>query len=273
MTSTAQQEITVESRGAIRVVTIRNVRYRNAITPPMHRELMRVWRELVVDDQVGAIVLTGEGDAFSAGGDIDGMVLAVNSEQARLHSIDEARQIVKAIVECPVPTIAAVNGPAVGAGATFALLCDVAVMSDDAYFADPHVGVGLVAGDGGAIIWPLLVGLSRTKQLLFTGDRVSAERAVEWGLAMSRHPNTEVLPEALRFAERLLEQPQYALRATKAALNIPLQQAIAAGFEASLASELASQASEDFARNVQSMVEQRAARRREREAAAGTTGA
>jgi enoyl-CoA hydratase len=262
----ADQRIAIEDRGPIRILTIHNERNRNAVTADMHREFLRAWREIPLEDSVQAVIVTGAGDAFSAGGDIDGMVAALTSEQDRRRSIDEARLIIKSIVDCPVPTIAAINGPAVGAGATFALFCDLAVIADTAYISDPHVNVGLVAGDGGAIIWPVLLGLSRSKQFLFTGDPVSAARAVDWGMAVSQHARADVLAEAVKLAERLIAQPSYALRATKAALNIPLQHAIATGLEASLASELASLTSEDFVANVNEIVETRETRRSERAA-------
>lgn len=260
MTDTGPR-ITVDERGTLRIVTIRNERHRNALTPDMHREFLRIWKELALDGTVAAVVLTGEGGSFCAGGDIDGMLTAIEDEGARRRSIDEARQIVKAIIDCPVPTVAAINGPAVGAGCTFALLCDLALIADDAYFSDPHVNVGLVAGDGGAIVWPLLVGLSRAKQVLFTGDRVDAATALDWGIAVGVHPATEVLDRAISLAERLAAQPSYAVRATKAAVNVPLQQAVAAGLEASLASELASQTSSEFVAIVRGMIQQRDARR------------
>jgi enoyl-CoA hydratase len=264
--STPEPFVSIERDGPIRTITIHNERYSNAVTPPMHREFLKIWQDLILDDEAGVVILTGSGGSFSAGGDIDGMVSAVSSEEHRFTSIHEARAIVNAITHCPLPTIAAVNGPAVGAGATFALLCDLAVISEDAYISDPHVSVGLVAGDGGALVWPLLVGLSRAKQYLFTGDQVPAAQAVELGLAVSAHPAGEVLDAARALAERLLAQPTYALRATKAALNVPLHQALASGMEASMASELASLNTSAFRDQVDTMVRRRDERRAARAA-------
>jgi enoyl-CoA hydratase len=261
--------IEVDKLGNVRVITIAYPSRLNAITPQMHAELLRTWTELSGDEEARAIVLVGRGEAFSAGVDIDNMVASIGSEAHRRRAINEARALVIAMTTCPIPTIAAVNGPAVGVGCTLALLCDLVVMADTAYFADPHVSVGLVAGDGGALIWPLLIGLSRAKRFLFTGDRVTAAEAVEWGLAVSSHPGEQLMEATMDLANRVAKQPYYALRATKAALNIHLQRAVSAGLEAGVASELGSLSSSEFHEQVDQLVTAREQRRKQRADDAG----
>ena len=111
----------------------------------------------------------------------------------------------------PLPVIAAVNGPAVGLGCSVALLSDIMLISEAAYLADPHIAVGLVAGDGGAAFWPLLTPIMRSREYLFTGDRIPAATAVELGFASRQVAPEELMTEARRLAERLAVQPAEAL--------------------------------------------------------------
>jgi enoyl-CoA hydratase len=126
---------------------------------------------------------------------------------------------------CPVPIVAAVNGPAIGLGCSLALSCDLVMMAEDAYLADPHVSRGLVAGDGGAAMFPVLAPFMRAKQFLFTGDPIPATLAVQLGMAISVLPADDVLATAVELAHRLAEQPAQALQATKKAINLHLEQA------------------------------------------------
>ena len=137
----------------------------------------------------------------------------------------------------PLPVIAAVNGAAVGLGCSLAVLCDIVLISETAYLADPHVSVGLVAGDGGAAFWPLLTPILRSREYLYTGDRIPAATAVELGLATRATPPEELLPEARRLAERLAAQPAEALRGTKRVANMHLSQALSGAMQAGFAAE------------------------------------
>ena len=189
----------------------------------------RVWDHIAADDQARAVVLTGRGRAFSAGGDFHVMTRVQRDEAFREQNIAEARAIITGMVRCPVPVIAAVNGPAVGLGCSLALLSDMVLMAEGAYLADPHVQVGLAAGDGGAMVLPLIVGPARAKELLFLGERVSAQECVRLGLANRVVPGEALLDEATDLARRLAALPGTALRGTKRALNLHLEQAMAAG--------------------------------------------
>ena len=165
------------------------------------------------------------------------------------------------MLRCPLPIVAAVNGPAVGLGCSLALLSDLALIADDAHMGDPHVGVGLVAGDGGAMLLPLLVGLSRAKELLFLGRPVEAEEAVRLGLATRAVPKAELLGAAMDLARRLAEQPMQALQATKHAVNLHLTQALSGVMEDALHAESESMQSAEHIALVEGII----ARSRERQ--------
>jgi enoyl-CoA hydratase len=169
--------------------------------------------------------------------------------------MEEARAILLDMIRFPLPLIAAVNGPAVGLGCSLALSCDIVLMSDRAHLADPHVGVGLVAGDGGAALWPLFSSLLRVKEYLFTGEAIAPELAVQIGLANRVVPHADLMDEARRLAHRLARVPQTALRDTKRALQAHVEQAVSGPLEIALQAEIKSMASPEHAERVRKLIE------------------
>ncbi|MFF0085875.1 enoyl-CoA hydratase/isomerase family protein [Streptomyces canus] len=245
--------LTLSADGDVRIVTLNRPDHLNGVSEELHRRLAEIWDELAADAEARAVVLTGAGRAFSAGGDF-GHLLRHHSDPAlRERSIRLDRAIQTAMIRFPLPLVAAVNGPAVGLGCSLALGCDLVLMADDAYLADPHVSVGLVAGDGGVTLWPLLTSLLRAKEYLFTGDRIPAEKAVEIGLANRVVPAAELSGQALALAHRLAAQPAEALRATKAALAVVVEQVSRGGMEAALMAERSTMASPDYLRIVSAL--------------------
>lgn len=240
--------LTVAADGDVRIVTLNRPDRLNGVSEELHRRLSEVWRELADDGKARAVVLTGAGRAFSAGGDFDHLRRHHTDPELRERSIRLDRIIQTEMIRFPLPVIAAVNGPAVGLGCSLALGCDLVLMADDAYLADPHVSVGLVAGDGGVTLWPLLTSLLRVKEYLFTGDRIPAAKAVELGLANRVLPKPDLMPEALDLAHRLAAQPAEALRATKAALAAVVEQVSRGGMEAALLAERSTMTSPDHIR-------------------------
>jgi enoyl-CoA hydratase len=230
-------ELVVTAEGPIRLIELNRPEQRNAASEGLHTALAGIWDRLAADEAVRAVVLTGRGRAFSAGGDFQVMTRVQRDEAFRDQNIAEARRIITGMVRCPVPVIAAVNGPAVGLGCSLALLSDMVLMAEGAYLADPHVQVGLVAGDGGAMVLPLIVGLARARELLFLGSRVGAEEAVRLGLANRVVPGDKLLDEAMDVARRLAALPVTALRGTKRAVNLHLEQAMSVVMEAALEAE------------------------------------
>lgn len=246
-------ELRIEVAGAVRTVIIERPDQLNAINRPLHGALANVWRQLSADREAKAVVLTGAGPAFSAGGDLDWISSFADDPAERYESLREGAQIIEEMLRFPLPVVAAVNGPAVGLGCSIAILSDVVLMSEKAYFADPHVAVGLVAGDGGAALWPLLTPIMRSREFLFTGDRIPAEKAVELGLASRTTSATDLPAEARRLAERLAGQPAEALQATKRIVNMHLSRALSGAVQAGLAAEEITMRSEEHRRRLRAL--------------------
>ncbi|MFI0353097.1 enoyl-CoA hydratase/isomerase family protein [Actinomadura sp. 9N407] len=231
------EELTVECDGPVRTVVINRPLELNAVNKPLHWALANVWRQLAADREARVVILTGAGRTFCAGGDLEWITSFLEDEAAREESLREGAQIIEEVLRFPLPVIAAVNGAAVGLGCSLAVLCDVVLIAETAHLADPHVSVGLVAGDGGAAFWPLLTPILRSREYLLTGDRIPASTAVELGLASRTTPPNGLLAEARRLAERLAAQPADALRGTKRVVNMHLSQALSGAMQAGFAAE------------------------------------
>jgi len=225
-------------------LTINNPESLNAIAPPIHTELARIWVDIAADSETRVVLLTGAGRAFSAGGDVHNM-RATWRQRDIAHVMREGKQIVDRMLDLPQPLIALVNGHAVGLGATLALTCDIVFAAENAKIGDRHVNVGLVAGDGGALIWPLLVGPHRAKQFLMTGELLTATDAAALGLINKAVPAAELEETGMAFARTLLGLPPLAVQWTKLSINKTLKLVANAAFETSLAYEGATMLSED----------------------------
>jgi enoyl-CoA hydratase len=217
------EHVLIEQDGAVVTVTLNNPEMMNAFLDDMHEAMREVWWMLSDDDSVRAVVLTGAGKAFSAGGDIPGFIKSYEDSEYRRRSLRGARRLMEAQAEFPKPIVAAVNGPAVGLGCNLALMSDIVYIAESTFLADTHAAVGLVCGDGGAVFWPLLMGMLRCKEYLLTGDRIPAQRAVELGLANRAVPDAELMDQARAMAERLASLPHQAIQETKRALNLHIQ--------------------------------------------------
>ncbi len=245
-------ELEVEHRGPVAVLTLNNPEMRNAFSDDMHEGLREIWEHFAQDPSVRTIVLTGAGRAFSAGGNIPSFVRDYEDPQHRRETMRGARRLLDAMAACPKPVVAAVNGPAVGLGCSVAVSCDLVLIAESTYMADTHVSLGLVAGDGGAALWPLLTSLLKAKYYLLTGDRIPAADCVELGLANFAVPDAELLDRAVALAERLAAQPQQAVEETKRALNLHVQRAIQAVAPFALAAEAESFNTDDVRRTIES---------------------
>ncbi|OBF41904.1 enoyl-CoA hydratase [Mycolicibacterium peregrinum] len=243
--------VLVESQDGVRVLTLNAPDRYNAVDDDMHHALIGAWRLLESDEGACAVVITGAGPAFSAGGDMDHLRNAHNDPVLRRQTIRTAERLIRAAVSCELPVVAAVNGPAVGVGATLALLSDLVVIAEDTYIADPHVSVGLVAGDGGASLWPSYMSMLRAKEHLLLGTPVTADECLRLGIANRVVPNSEVLSAALELGARLAGQPRQAIRDTKRALNMHLRQAVDRTIDFALAAEGESMAGDDVMATVE----------------------
>jgi enoyl-CoA hydratase/carnithine racemase len=227
----------VEVEANVATLTLNRPDERNAINEALHAALESVWGELEARADVRAVILTGAGRAFSAGGNLEGFRRLVDDRAVRRFMMDSALALAEAIAGFRKPIVAAVNGPAVGLGASLVGLCDIVLMAERAYFADTHVSVGLVSGDGATSTWPLMVGILRAKEKILLGERIDAATAVAIGMATRAVPDEELMAEARTIADRLAAQPPQALQDTKRVLNLHIQDAIRRIMPTSLAWE------------------------------------
>ena len=197
----------------VAVVSLNRPDRLNAVNGRLHHELSTFSRDAERDRDVRVVVLAGEGRAFCAGGDFSA------DADAEALSLEEARQIVDHLLELRKPIVSAVQGYAMGLGATVSLLCDVVVAGRSTVFADTHVKLGIGAGDGGQVIWPLLMGVNRAKWFLMTGERVTGEALHEMGLVNFLVDDDEILAKALECADQLAAGPAKAITASKVPIN------------------------------------------------------
>jgi enoyl-CoA hydratase/carnithine racemase len=238
------EEIDVRADGPLRIITLNRPDALNAVNDPLHIGLARLWPRLSDDRAARAAVLTGAGRAFSAGGDFTYLDEIRRDPELRARTIADGRDIVLGMVRCRIPVVAAVNGPAVGLGCSLIALSDVVYIAETAHLADPHVQVGLVAADGGPLVWPLHTSLHIAKEYALTGARIPAARAVELGLA--NHVVADPLAEALACAKRIAELPRQAVESTKRLLNLHLERAVLATLDFATTAEEQSFQSDDL---------------------------
>ena len=250
--------IRVERRDRILTLTFNRPDRLNAVDKRMHAELATIFEDAASDPDSDVVILTGEGRAFCAGGDIGWMQEMIDSgfdETAR-----EAKRIIFSLLDCEKPIIAKVNGHATGLGATIALFCDLIYAAQTAKIGDPHVAIGLTAGDGGAVIWPQLVGYPRAKEFLLTGDLLPAPEAARIGLINHSVPAAELDARVDALADRLAAGAGVAIRTTKMSINIGLRGLASRILDASLAFEATSNTSADHREAVAAFREGRAPR-------------
>jgi enoyl-CoA hydratase/carnithine racemase len=250
MDYTLPEAVRVEADGPVRIVRLARPDQLNAVNQDLHLGLTRVFPLLSADPDARVAVITGEGRAFSAGGDFDLLDRMAKDRTLRRDVIAEGRELVLNMIRCRVPVVAAVNGPAVGLGCSVVALSDVVYMAESAYLSDPHVAVGLVAADGGPLTWPLHMSLLLAKEYAFTGDRISAARAKEIGLANHVCPDADVFAAALTAARKIAKLPRQAVEATKRILNLHVERAALATIDFALAAETESFDTDDLRGNV-----------------------
>jgi len=228
----------------------------NAVDSTAHRELAEIWRDADRDDRVRAVLVCGEGAAFSAGGDLAMIEQMIEDYQVRSRVLAEARDIVYNLVNCVKPVVSAMQGPAVGAGLAVGLLADVSVAGRGARIIDGHTRLGVVAGDHSVLVWPLLCGLAKAKYYLLLCEPVSGAEAERIGLVSVCVDDDRVHEEALRIAGRLAAGAAGAISWTKYALNNWLRQAGPA-FDASLALEFFQFSGPDIREGVRALRDKR----------------
>jgi enoyl-CoA hydratase len=239
------EAITFSREGRILTVTLNRADTLNAVNAKLHAELARVFTDVQRDPESDVIVLTGAGRAFSAGGDVDWMQDAIDNPEAFQSIAVEAKQMIFSQLELEKPLICRMNGHAMGLGATIALACDIVIASDQAKIGDSHVLIGFAAGDGGAVLWPQLIGYLRAKEYLLTGDPIPAIEAARMGLINRAVPLQHIDDEVYNLARRLASGARKAIRWTKVTTNLGLRQLAHMIMDSGLAYEALTNVSKD----------------------------
>jgi enoyl-CoA hydratase len=254
-------DLSFSIRESVAEIVLSRPESRNCFTYALMEQFITLLAQLAGRDDVRAMLIAGAGKTFSAGGNFDLIMAEHGNCAGRDQVADLSRRYFTSLVDCPYPIVAAVHGDAIGAGATLALCCDAIVCSRTARIADPHVMIGLAAGDGGAVLWPSSIGLLRARRYLLTGDRLTGEQAHAMGLVSDLVDTPEdVLPAARALAERMAALPPKAVQATKKALVQGLRHRINEVFELALALEMETFSSHDVLEAISALRERRTPR-------------
>jgi enoyl-CoA hydratase/carnithine racemase len=257
--------LTLEKRGHVAILTLNRPDNMNALGAPGDGDVVQaVCEEVNGDMDVRCVVLTGAGRAFSAGGDVKAMkaregAFGGNGVAIRDGYRRNIHRIVKSIYGLDVPSIAAVNGAAIGLGCDVACMTDIRIAADTARFGVTFLKLGLIPGDGGAWLLPRTIGMSRAAEMLFTGDVVDAQTAAQWGLVSRVVPAADLMTEAMALAEKIAAQPPHALRLAKSLLRHGQTASYDTLMEMSAAAQAISHLTEDHMEGVDALLEKRPA--------------
>lgn len=238
------------------LITINRPDRLNAANARLHWELSRVWKDVDDDPEARVVVITGAGKGFSVGGENE-MVLSTQGNIERVSQLwREAGDIVYNLINLDKPVVSAINGPALGGGLAVALLADISIAAENARIIDPHIRIGVAAGDHAAILWPLLCGMAKAKYYLLTCDAVDGKEAERIGLVSLCVPPDQLMPRALQVARQLGRGPLHATRWTKRALNNWLRM-FGPAFDMSLALEMLGFMSDELREGMRAVLEKR----------------
>ena len=254
----------IEKRGHVAILTLNRPDAMNALGMPGDGDqIQAVCEEINADAEVRCVVLTGAGRAFSAGGDVKAMkaregAFGGSGVQIRDGYRRNIHRVVRSIYGLEVPSIAAINGAAIGLGMDVACMADIRIAADTAKMGVTFLKLGLIPGDGGAWLLPRTIGMSRAAEMLFTGDVIDAKTAAEWGLVSRVVPAADLLAEAVALAERIAQQPPHALRLAKTLLKQGQNASYDTLMEMSAAAQAISHLTEDHMEGVDAILEKRA---------------
>lgn len=255
-----QPTLTLRTDDGVAEIVLARPELLNRFDSPLHHELIDTLGLLASDSAVRSIVLGSTGSAFSAGGDFALMKQAHADPVVRREIVDDAKRLLQAFLELPQPIVVAVQGAAIGLGATVALMCDAVVAARSAVLADTHVQIGLVAGDGGCLAWPQSLGMNRARRHLLTGDPLDAETAWTLGLVTDLVDDPdEALPAARAIAQRIAALAPLGVQGTKRALNRVTQQRADEVIDLALTLEERTLASDDLLEGIAAFSDRRPA--------------
>jgi enoyl-CoA hydratase/carnithine racemase len=255
--------VLLERRGSVAIATLNRAASRNALDDEMADALVALCAVANADLGIRCVVLAANGPAFCAGGNVkemyarQGMFGGSPAEMRRAYA-SGIQRIPLAFHGLEVPVVAAVAGPAVGAGFDLSLMCDIRLASTAATFAESFVRLGLISGDGGAWLLQRVAGVSRASQMTLTGDAITAEQAERWGIVSSVHAADELMPAAVAMAERIAVHPPHSIRLNKRLLRESERATLAQSLELAAAFQSIAQHTEDLREGVAAVVEKRA---------------
>jgi enoyl-CoA hydratase len=249
--------IKVERKEGVAILTLNRPEALNTFNEKLHWEVRHIFTDVGKDDETKAIILTGAGKAFCAGGDLKWLKAMIEDPAIKPVPMSGVRQMISNLLDLEKPIIAALNGDTIGLGATIALFCDIVIASETARIGDPHVMVGLATGDGGIVMWPLLLGMSKAKEFLMTGKLVTGAEAERIGLINHAVPPDKVQEEALKLAQKFATGPLEAIKLTKIAMNKIVKDRLNLVFDTSLAFEYMCYQTEDYEEGIQAILERR----------------
>ncbi|MEQ9661924.1 MAG: crotonase/enoyl-CoA hydratase family protein [Parasphingopyxis sp.] len=253
----------IEKHGAVALLTLNRPDSMNALSNgPDGAEIAAACEEVAADPDIRCAILTGAGKAFSAGGNIKAMrerdgAFGGSPDQIRRSYAGGIHRLVKALYHFELPLIAAVNGPAIGLGCDVACMADLRIASDRAKFGVTFLKLGLIPGDGGAWLLPRIIGHARAAELLFTGDVIDAETALDWGLVSRVVPGDELIDEAMALAEKIAGQPPQSLRLAKQLMRRGATTDFDTVMELSAASQALMHVTEDHLEGIDAILEKR----------------
>ena len=256
--------LTIEKRGHVAILTLNRPDAMNALGMPGDGDqIQAVCEEINADAEVRCVVLTGAGRAFSAGGDVKAMkaregAFGGSGVQIRDGYRRNIHRVVRSIYGLEVPSIAAINGAAIGLGMDVACMTDIRIAADTAKMGVTFLKLGLIPGDGGAWLLPRTIGMSRAAEMLFTGDVIDAKTASDWGLVSRVVPAADLMTEALALAEKIALQPPHALRLAKTLLKQGQTASYETLMEMSAAAQAISHLTDDHMEGVDAILEKRA---------------
>lgn len=251
-------KLRVELDSGVLRLTLNRPEKRNIIDDPINEQLSDVYQAATFDEDVRVVVLAGDGKSFCGGGDFAQMKRKVDDPGLFFKGIWNSRRLVYTVLDCPKPTVAKLHGHAMGLGATLPLMCDLVIAVDDTKIADPHVNIGLVAGDGGALIWPQMMGYAKARKFLLLGEPILGKEAADLGLIAESAPTYEEMDaQAEKWIAKLAAGAGQAIYGTKMTINMPLRQMAHAMLDAGMAYEGLSNISKDHAEAINAIGEKR----------------